>query len=70
MKSSRCRGTQRSFARKYSLQIPAPAAQVNHTVRQYLVELEQQNPTERFLADHGQTGSSQCQLTLTGDSTH
>jgi hypothetical protein len=24
----------------------AEAAQVNHTVRQYLVELEQQNPTE------------------------
>ena len=36
----------------------AEAAQVNHTVRQYLVELEQQNPTEEPAHQQGQVSTT------------
>jgi len=41
----------------------AEAAQVNHTVRQYLVELEQQNPTEEPVHEQEQVSTTGTPLT-------
>ncbi|MFL6305713.1 MAG: hypothetical protein ACJ72H_19465 [Candidatus Sulfotelmatobacter sp.] len=44
----------------------AEAAQVNQTVRQYLVELEQQNPTEEPVHQQDQVSTTDLQAVIAG----